>query len=230
VDGIHDLGGREGFGPIGWQADEHAPAFHEPWQARTWAICMFMFAKWRSDNDGWTLDWWRHVIERIDPADYLTMNYFDKWAQSCMAVLIDDGTAELRDFVGDAGDLPAANAFRPGKRAPVAQGSAAEVGNVHDSVDETATKPAFQVGDAVRGKLSLRAMHTRLPAYARGRCGVVSASHGMQVFPDASAKGEIRREPLYTVAFSASLLWPEVSHVKDRVYVDLWESYLEPAP
>ena len=46
---------------------------------------------------------------------------------------------------------------------------------------------------------------------------------------DASAKGEIRREPLYTVAFSASALWPEGSHVKDRVYVELWESYLEPA-
>jgi nitrile hydratase subunit beta len=58
---------------------------------------------------------------------------------------------------------------------------------------------------------------------------VVSEHHGMQVLPDASASGVIRKEPLYTVAFSASALWPETTGAKDRVYIDLWESYLEPA-
>ena len=63
---------------------------------------MLLFSKWISDNNGLTIDWWRHVLERIDPADYLAMNYFDKLAQSCMAILIDDGTANMSDFVVNA--------------------------------------------------------------------------------------------------------------------------------
>lgn len=47
--------------------------------------------------------------------------------------------------------------------------------------------------------------------------------------PDASARGEKRGEHLYTVRFSASELWPEAKASRDRVFVDLWESYFDPA-
>ena len=46
---------------------------------------------------------------------------------------------------------------------------------------------------------------------------------------DASARGEERGEHLYTVSFASSDLWPEAKGSGDRVFVDLWESYLEPA-
>jgi nitrile hydratase subunit beta len=225
MDGIHDLGGREGFGPVRWKPDEHGAAFHEAWQARTWAICMCMFARWRRENNGWTLDWWRHVLERIEPADYLAMNYFDKWAQSCIAVLVDEGTADINDFVSDVASSKSAGIVEPGKRANVRQAVPSAVG----SDDADASKAMFEVGDTVTGILSVSAMHTRLPAYARGRSGLVSTHHGMQILPDASARGEIRKEHLYTVAFKASDLWPEATDRKDKIYIDLWESYLEPA-
>jgi nitrile hydratase beta subunit len=225
MDGIHDLGGRQGFGPVEWKPDEHGSAFHEPWQARTWAISMLMFSKWRRDNNGWTLDWWRHVLERIDPADYLAMNYFDKWAQSCMAVLIDDGTANMSDFVGNVLEPPAAGFTRPGKGAK----SDADATAATRGVGDGASKPKFGVGDIVKAKPSVNAMHTRLPAYARGRSGSINACHGWQMLPDASAKGEVRKEHLYTVAFMASDLWPESTGLMDKIYIDLWESYIEPA-
>jgi nitrile hydratase subunit beta len=225
MDGIHDLGGREGFGPVRWKPDEDGAAFHEAWQARTWAICMCMFARWRRENNGWTLDWWRHVLERIEPADYLAMNYFDKWAQSCMAVLIDDGTAHINDFVSDVGGSKSASIVEQGKRTNIKQAASPAAG----SADADASRPMFQVGDTVRGKLSVSAMHTRLPGYARGRYGLVNAHHGTQILPDASARGEIRKEHLYTIAFMASELWPGTTNRKDKVYIDLLESYLEPA-
>ena len=98
MDTIHDLGGREGFGPVRWQSDDDKTPFHEPWQARTWAICMMMMGRLQQDQTGWTLDWYRHVLERIAPADYLSMNYFDKWSQAMMATLVDDGVGEIEEF------------------------------------------------------------------------------------------------------------------------------------
>jgi hypothetical protein len=49
------------------------------------------------------------------------------------------------------------------------------------------------------------------------------------VLADASARGEKRGEHLYTIGFASADLWPEAKGRDDRVFVDLWESYLEPA-
>jgi nitrile hydratase subunit beta len=98
MDTVHDIGGRQGFGPVRWQNDHDEKPFHHEWQARTWAMCMCMFAGWRGNPEVWTLDWFRHVRERIDPIDYLTRNYFDQWAQSLAATLIDNGTIRLEEL------------------------------------------------------------------------------------------------------------------------------------
>ena len=58
---------------------------------------------------------------------------------------------------------------------------------------------------------------------------MIHAHHGGHVFADASARGEERGEHLYTVSFASPDLWPEAKGSSDRVFVDLWESYLEPA-
>jgi len=44
--------------------------FHHAWEARMWAIAR------NARADDWTIDWWRHIRERIDPADYLTRPLF----------------------------------------------------------------------------------------------------------------------------------------------------------
>ena len=89
--------------------------------------------------------------------------------------------------------------------------------------------PLFALGGHVRCRLDGGSGHTRLPGYVRGRAGVIHAHHGGHVFADAAARGERRGEHLYTVSFASSDLWPEAKGRRDRVFVDLWESYLEPA-
>lgn len=215
MDGIHDLGGRQGFGPIRWQADEKSDGFHEKWEGRAWAICMCMLTQFWQDQTGWTLDWSRHVIERIAPADYLVMNYFDKWTQHLMAILIDDGVATVQDFVDGRshGQPPARPLVTPSPMTAT-----------------VAVRPArYAAGDRVIAKRNIASMHTRLPGFTRGHKGVIDASHGPEIFPDASARGDTRKEQLYTVRFEAAELWPEAEGRRDGIYVDLWESYLEPA-
>src|SRR5687767_8198880 len=85
----------------------------------------------------------------------------------------------------------------------------------------------FKTGDRVRVRLMGATGHTRLPAYVRGRNGVIHAHHGAHILPDANACGEERAEHLYSIAFTAGALWPEASHRSDQIFLDLWESYLE---
>lgn len=217
MDGVHDLGGREGFGQINWEYGEGYEPFHEDWEARMYSMAMQLFAQWRGKPEIWTLDWFRHVRERIDPVDYLTRPYFDQWAQCLLAILIDNGTVTREEVIGDTGN---ATAITEGKDA-----KAPAVGPARDS----ATAPAFQIGNPVRTASLIGSDHTRLPGYVRGRIGRIHNYHGPQIFADASARGDMRREPLYTVAFAAADLWPEAAGRRDVIYVDLWESYLETA-
>ena len=47
MDTIHDLGGREGFGPIFYDKDDDAIPFHSDWEARAFAICYIIWGKWK---------------------------------------------------------------------------------------------------------------------------------------------------------------------------------------
>ena len=104
MDGIHDLGGKQGFGPIDIDAPE--AGFHEPWEGRMWGL---------SRSTGfrdWTIDWWRHVRELIDPADYLTRAYFDRWAQTQIAAYIDSGVFTLEEIVSGRSAAPATDSVK----------------------------------------------------------------------------------------------------------------------
>ena len=70
--------------------------------------------------------------------------------------------------------------------------------------------------------------HTRLPRYARGKQGVVDHDHGVFVFPDTNAQflGE-HPQHVYSVRFDARELWGEQASLRDSVYLDMWDSYLE---
>jgi nitrile hydratase subunit beta len=217
MDGVHDIGGREGFGRVNWEDDEGYESFHEDWEARLWSMALQLFAQWRGKPELWTLDWFRHVRERLDPVDYLTRPYFDQWAQCLFAILIDNGTVTLEEVIGAQGNA-----------AVITEGKGAKV-PAAESARDGAAAPAFQVGTPVRTASLIGSDHTRLPGYVRGRIGRIHSYHGPQIFADASARGDIRREPLYTVAFAAADLWPEVAGRRDVIYVDLWESYLEAA-
>jgi nitrile hydratase len=89
---------------------------------------------------------------------------------------------------------------------------------------------SFHAGERVRSRNINPVGHTRLPRYARGKVGMIHRDHGVFVFPDSNALflGE-KPQHVYSVRFAARELWGEQAAVQDSVYVDLWDSYLEPA-
>ena len=95
-----------------------------------------------------------------------------------------------------------------------------------------AAHPArFSVRDRVRTAAVQPEHHTRLPAYARGKVGMIERVHGTHVFPDSNARG-LGESPqwLYTVSFDARELWGESARLQHaRISVDAFEPYLEPA-
>lgn len=218
MDGIHDLGGRVGFGPI--DVNEPEEQFHHPWEARTLAIIRAM-----TRPIPWSIDWFRQARERIEPVDYLTRPYYDQWLQTYAAMLVHAEAATVEEIA-------------TGKSKATVAGLAPTMGPQDVATAKTRfpkfnreihASPRFAVGDKVRAQIEGSVGHTRLPQYARGRSGRIEAYRGGYILPDSNATDDGDAAPLYTVGFAASELWPEAEGSRDRVFIDLWESYLEPA-
>lgn len=212
MDGPHDLGGKDGFGPV----DVEAPDFREDWERRQWAL---------SKNvplPGGTIDWWRHGVENMDPVAYMSEPYFVKWCLNEIAHRIDQGVFSMDEVLTG---VPVSRGDPP-----VALGMAEALERLRrnntDFTVEMETAPAFAVGDLVRTLNTPTPGHTRLPAYARGHQGRLIAQHGGHCYADAGARGEHIGAHLYTVEFSAAELWGHEG--PDTVCLDLWEPYLAP--
>ncbi len=224
MDSMHDLGGRQGFGPVLPEADE--PVFHERWEAGVFTIVNRMMRQGAISN----VDQFRHAIERIDAIAYLTHGYYGRWLGGVENLLTEGGvigTAALNERVlslGGEADDPVAARPRPH---PDQVPPAAETG----AARQVQAAPRFSVGQSVRTNSTTTSGHTRLPAYARGRLGVIVARHGGWVFPDTNAHGRGEQpEHLYCVRFEGAELWGEEAEPGQSVHLDLFESYLAPAP
>jgi nitrile hydratase len=218
MNGVHDMGGMHGMGPIAPEANE--PVFHERWEARVYALNRAIGALGK-----WSIDAGRHARERIPSADYLRMTYYEKWLAGLIMMLNETGLvtqAELESGRPGPGSAKATPALTSSQ----VEGFVAMRGQFERPVN---TPPRFAVGQAVRARKINPTGHTRLPRYARGNVGVVDRIHGAHVFPDSNAhfQGE-NPQHLYSVRFSARELWGETAAARDAVYIDLWEDYLEP--
>jgi nitrile hydratase subunit beta len=204
MDGMHDLGGMQGFGAVSREADE--PVFHAPWEARMFAIATAVpFAVPFSD------DHFRREIERMDPVHYLISSYYEKWYHTIMAQLA-RRPAVGRPLASDAV-----------LEAIAAGASQARSGGPH-------VPHRFRTGDRVRTRSTMHSGHHRLPRYARGRVGRIEAERGAFLLADAHAERSAQEpQALYTVLFEARELWGEEADPRDLVSLDLWDSYLEPA-
>jgi nitrile hydratase len=219
MNGIHDMGGMHGFGPV--ETEAHEPVFHAPWEAR-----MLGLRRALTWPPGATIDRLRFLRESMPPATYLGWSYYEHWYFSTVQALLQAGVltmAELRTGRAAAGRAPRNDAMRADEIGRVIKTSQRFDRPVH-------TPPRFALGAAIVTRNLHPTGHTRLPRYARGKRGMVHAHHGGHVFADASAHGDLERaQHLYTVAFTAPELWGETAAPQDKVYLDLWESYLEPA-
>jgi nitrile hydratase subunit beta len=217
MNGVHDMGGQHGMGPVHYEKDE--PVFHGIWESRVYALTRAMRA-WRK----WNLDADRHALEILPPADYLRMSYYERWLTRLETHVVKYGfMTQEEQKTGKA--APGASTLTP---ALTMATSSRWLNRGIPSSEEPSVRPSFKVGQRVRARNINPIGHTRLPRYARGKSGVVSRDHGVYVFPDTNAhfQGE-KRQHVYSVRFTARELWGNDTSARDSVYLDMWDDYLE---
>jgi nitrile hydratase len=80
VDGIHDMGGMHGFGPVPYRPDDGS--WHDDdWEPRAMVVSLLT-----TRAAGANLDRFRHAIERLPPDTYLTVGYFGRWIRAARTV------------------------------------------------------------------------------------------------------------------------------------------------
>ena len=219
MDGIHDMGGMHGFGRV-LAIDRDEPVFGARWEAKSFALALLA-----NRVAGANLHAFRHAIERVPPQQYLA-GYYERWLGSAENLLVDSGIlaegaieARARRLRGE--DVEEPPVPEPNKPTMPSGGG----GNLRQ-VDPP---PAFAVGERIRTNTDGPANHTRLPRYARGKVGTVTAVQPAQVLPDTTAHFVAENpQHTYQVTFESTELWGAGAETFDLT-LDLYESYLEPA-
>lgn len=229
MDGVHDLGGTDGLGPIKKDADEPDPEeyFHEDWEKRVFALLP------QTMGQGlYNLDEFRHTIEQMDPAYYLDSPYYEHWLSAMEELLVEKGVISEEELQTRLEEVKASE--NPDKLVPEREDpefTKEMIGLVESGVSamREPVEPKFEPGDEVIVKNMHPEGHTRCPEYVRRARGVIDAVLGTFVLPDAHAHGEGESpEPVYSVRFDSEELWgEEYAEENETNYIDLWESYLE---
>ena len=215
MNGVHDMGGMDGFGPV--IREQNEPVFHADWERRAYAVVSLVLRAAQTN-----VDEFRHAIERIPPARYLASSYYERWIAAAETILVEHRIATREELVAkeDATVDPRqiANAVPARGPAPVK--------------DKSAKRPPrarFAKGDRVRARNLNPVGHTRLPRYVRGKAGIIARDWGVFVFPDTNAHhAGAKAQHCYSVSFDARELWGNPASSRERLYIDLWEDYLEP--
>jgi len=219
VNGVHDMGGMDGFGKV--EVEPNEPMFHTKWEGRVLAMVRAMGAA-----GAFNIDTSRFYRETLPPDVYLASSYYQKWLLGLEDLLIDKGYIAASEVV-------AGHAMEPAKPLKHGKFGVDDVERimVRGKFAREAPAPAkFKPGDRVRARNMHPATHTRLPRYTRGHVGVVERNLGCNVFPDSAAM-EAGENPqwLYTVVFDGAELWGADADPTVRVSIDAFEPYLEPA-
>jgi nitrile hydratase len=183
---------------------------------------------------GWFgLDSFRHGIELMDPAVYLSSPYYEHWLHTIEHHGARTGELDLAELDRRT------EYYRANPDAPLPAGepnqelvdfiSAASTHGVPPQ--RTTDKPVrFSVGDRVRLSVDAPLGHTRLARYVRGKTGTVIAHRGGFVYPDA-AGNHLGEDPqhVYTVQFDGTELWGKHAEPNTTTTFDVWDPYIEPA-
>lgn len=206
VDGVHDLGGLDGFGPVEYAETE--PLFAEDWERRTFRLMTGAIGAVGGPGGRF-----RHSIERMEPGHYLSTGYYEHWLTGLTTLLVESGitTADELDR-------------RAGGRFPL---SAPDRGVLPDDLTPR-TEPRYAIGDEVRVRRWHPPGHTRAPRYVQGKRGTVVRFDGAHNIDDIDAHGGgLVADPLYAVRFTSRELWGEAGTDREVVHVDLFERYLQ---
>jgi nitrile hydratase beta subunit len=227
MNGVHDLGGTDGLGPIVIESNE--PVFHSDWERTIVGIYAAMIAA-----GYFNADQFRYGVELMPAVEYLSSRYYEHYLHTfeynAMRVGAIDQVAlrERMQYFVEHPDAPV----------PVKENHALVkvienlCANSDSARREVARAAKYAVGDRVRVINEHPFGHTRRPRYVRGRVGVVDRISGFFVYPDSSAMGQ-GDDPqwVYNIRFTLSELWgPHYGDPNSAIYIDAFEPYLEHFP
>jgi nitrile hydratase len=228
MNGVHDMGGMHGLGPVVPEKDE--PVFHHEWERRAFALTVATGFLGK-----WNLDMGRFAREQMPPAEYLATSYYEHWLWGLEKLLADKGLvtrAEIDARVTGRSSAPgpAARPAPEGLRVLHASNVERVLRHGRNARVDAQVPPRFRQGEHVVTRNINPPGHTRLPRYARAKRGVIAEDHGVWVFPDAHAAEEgPRPQHCYSVCFMAREIWGPQAAERDRIYIDLFDDYLDPA-
>ncbi|WP_144637590.1 SH3-like domain-containing protein [Bordetella genomosp. 13] len=201
MDGMHDIGGRQGFGPVVKRGNQ--AAFKAAWEKKINAISSALVAA-----GVYNMDEYRHAIERMEPRHYIGASYFERVFAAAATLCVEKGLITRDELDAAAGgEVPVSLPGGPGR---VPAGGLTELA----------------VGDRVRVKDEYVAGHVRMPAYVRGKEGVVVGRSPEYPFPDSHAHGlGDHAQCTYDVRFLSTDLWPQGSEPA-WVHVGVFHAYL----
>ena len=231
MNGVHDMGGTHGFGPV--EPEPNEPVFHTEWERRAFAVTLST-----GFLGQWNIDQSRYARELMPPAEYLATSYYEHWLYGLEKLLVDRGLLSPGEIEARAAQIRAGQTPKPPAEWKAASGHRVvrpgdvekllSTGNPFRVNEDVA--PRFKVGDPVRTHNDHPLGHTRLPRYARAKRGVVAIDHGVFVFPDSHAAGQGKKpQHCYSVRFEARELWGPAAPAGEFIHIDLWDDYLEPA-
>src|SRR3979490_3080843 len=91
MNGVHDMGGMHGMGPV--EIEKNEPVFHSEWEARVHALNIAC-----SVHRKWNIDMGRHSRERIPSAEYLAATYYEKWLRGLEMLLVEQGLVTPKEL------------------------------------------------------------------------------------------------------------------------------------
>lgn len=226
MNGVHDLGGTDGLGPV--PVEQNEPVWHAEWEKAGFA---FFATSFRAGLFG--VDAFRYGMEQMHPVVYLSSPYYEHWQHAVehyatKAGVIDTAELDARmQHYLEHPDEPLPQRSDPELLAFVD----AAVKHGAPAQRESDKVAAFAVGDRVTVVDDSPRGHTRKARYIRGKTGVIEAAHGTFIYPDSAGNGgPDAPEHVYTVKFANAELWgAENAEPNGVVYFDVWEPYIVPA-
>ena len=222
MNGVHDMGGMHGFGPV--EPEENEPVFHAPWEGRVYGMVQALGPHRIHDPHGM-----RFALESLKPATYLGSSYYERWLLTTEQALVDKGILTEQELESKTEFFKTHPDATPDRREdPEFRERIVRAAYRRFSPrPETGVEPRFRVGEPVIVHNIHPKGHTRLPRYVRGKRGVVSGFYGVHNFQDTQPEGATAEpQPVYSVSFDSRELWGDAAEANQTLYIDMWESYL----
>ena len=201
MNGVHDMGGMQGMGELGYEPNEPS------------VPCAVGRASACDGDRSRRLRKVAGACGRISSSSrqptILRMSYYERWLTALTERIAKTGLAtraEIESGRADAGSARVTPALNAADAAETARS-----GLLGRSSNRKCERD-FDVGERVRGRNINPATHTRMPRYTRGRVGVVERDRGVFALPDNEAYFlDPKPQHVYLIRFTARELWGETA-------------------